>query len=199
MTLGGHAEDQRCAAEEMPALRQVAAAAPDVGAGVSAQGRRLVRDRLQGRPGQQAQSRGPARSGGAEGRQERRPPKRHPRTRRRPRTAARKPAEERGREAGREAGREGGGRMAPKPAGDGGLRRRASPAAAKSKASADKPAARPATRSRRGRRGSDSGRGLAPSAGQGLLARLQALASRASLWRCRSLCALTIAGRSTSR
>ena len=35
----GHAENQRPAAEKMPALRQVAAAAFDVGAGVSTQGR----------------------------------------------------------------------------------------------------------------------------------------------------------------
>src|ERR1700682_2993071 len=41
----------------MPELRQVAAAAIDVGSGVPAQGRGLVRDRLQGRSGQQEESR----------------------------------------------------------------------------------------------------------------------------------------------
>src|ERR1700693_1641965 len=51
----------------MPALREVAAAALDVGAGVSPQGRRLVRDRFQGRSGQQAQSCRSAGGGGIQG------------------------------------------------------------------------------------------------------------------------------------
>ena len=40
----GHAEDHRSAAEEMSALRQAAAAEAHVGAGISPEGRRLVRD-----------------------------------------------------------------------------------------------------------------------------------------------------------
>src|SRR5580658_1635678 len=63
----GHAENQRSAAEEMPELRQVAAAALDVGARVQTQGRGLVRDRFQGRSGQQKEPCRPAGGGSVQG------------------------------------------------------------------------------------------------------------------------------------
>src|ERR1700686_2603020 len=51
----GHAEDHGHAAEEMPFLRPDHVQETDLGAGVSPQGLGLVRNRLQVRPGQQAQ------------------------------------------------------------------------------------------------------------------------------------------------